>query len=223
MKYAWLLSNDSCKIRKLPNEKFRIYIIFNKTLIYVNIAYSYGKEVDVWSLGVIFYICLCGYAPFQGYFCILKIYIFFHQLNFLNFFNDSSSNDDETFHAIKNEELAFLPQYWDHISAEAKQLIAKMLDRNPETRIKTEAILEDKWFEVKKKEKKASAESSKKSSNKTPRSVRSKENTKISLEHSPMMSTNMFDNENIGNTTTSSTKINDGNKVKKSYKASNVL
>jgi len=98
-----------------------------------------------------------------------------------------------------------------------------MLDRNPETRIKTEAILEDKWFEVKKKEKKASAESSKKSSNKTPRSVRSKENTKISLEHSPMMSTNMFDNENIGNTTTSSTKINDGNKVKKSYKASNVL
>jgi hypothetical protein len=95
-----------------------------------------------------------------------------------------------------------------------------MLDRNPETRIKTEAILEDKWFEVKKK---ASAESSKKSSNKTPRSVRSKENTKISLEHSPMMSTNMFDNENIGNTTSSSTKINDGNKVKKNYKASNVL
>ena len=87
---------------------------------------------------------------------------FFHQLNFLNFSNNSSSNDDETFHAIKNEELAFLPQYWDHISAEAKQLIARMLDRNPETRIKTEAILEDKWFEVKKKEKKASSECSKK-------------------------------------------------------------
>ena len=102
-----------------------------------------------------------------------------------------------------------------------------MLDRNPETRIKTEAILEDKWFEVKKKEKKASSESSKKSSNKTPRSVRSKENTKISLEHSPMMSTTAFPNEkdqqNIDNNTNRSNKFNDGSKIKKSYKASTVL
>ena len=97
-----------------------------------------------------------------------------------------------------------------------------MLDRNPETRIKTEDILKDKWFEVVKS--KPSADSSKKSSNKTPRS---KENTKITLEHSPMMSTTAFHNEkdqqNIDNNTNRSNKFNDGSKIKKSYKASTVL
>ena len=95
-----------------------------------------------------------------------------------------------------------------------------MLDRNPETRIKTDEILNDRWFEVVKA--KTSAGSSKKSGskgNKTPRSTN--ENTVISLDHSPMMSSSLLV-DNLNNTS-SSNKFNEASRIKKNYKATNVL
>lgn len=65
---------------------------------------------------------MCGYAPFEG------------------------QNDEETFELIKNQELKFIEEDWLNISELAIDLIRKMLDRNPQSRIKADEILNHSWF-----------------------------------------------------------------------------
>ncbi len=64
----------------------------------------------------------------------------------LIFFTNKRATDDETFEMIKYEQLKFTKPYWDNISDEAKDLISKMMDRNQQTRIKAEDILNHEWF-----------------------------------------------------------------------------
>ena len=40
----------------------------------------------------------------------------------------------------------FQKPYWDEISADAKDLISRMLDRNQETRITADEVLRHKWI-----------------------------------------------------------------------------
>jgi calcium-dependent protein kinase len=72
---------------------------------------KYGKQCDVWSLGVILYVFLCGYPPFEG------------------------DNNTQIFKNVLHQTLNFDPREWRTISRPAKNLIAKMLDRNVATRI----------------------------------------------------------------------------------------
>lgn len=85
-------------------------------------ARPYGKEVDIWSIGVITYILLCGYPPFHH------------------------DNQGMLFRIIKSGRYEFDSPYWDDVSAEAKDLISKMLVLNPAERWTAEQLLQHKWI-----------------------------------------------------------------------------
>lgn len=70
----------------------------------------YGKPVDVWSVGVIVYILLCGYPPF---------------------FDESHTVLCQN---ILDGRLHFDAPYWDDVSAAAKAFIGRMLIVDPNRR-----------------------------------------------------------------------------------------
>ncbi|KAL8462702.1 hypothetical protein ACS0TY_032841 [Phlomoides rotata] len=83
---------------------------------------SYGKEIDVWSAGVILYILLSGVPPFWA------------------------ETEKGIFDAILNEEVDFDSQPWPSISNSAKDLVQKMLTKDPKKRITSSQILEHPWI-----------------------------------------------------------------------------
>ena len=87
---------------------------------------SYDNSCDIWSLGIILYIFLCGYPPFEG------------------------DNSKEIFKNVLKQKLIFDPADWSTISKEAKDLIEKMLDKNPQTRISAQKCLEHPWMKIQK-------------------------------------------------------------------------
>ncbi|KAJ0264902.1 Calcium-dependent protein kinase 27 [Hirschfeldia incana] len=76
----------------------------------------YGKEIDIWSAGVILYLLLSGKPPFI--------------------------NDDE----IKDGRIDFDSQPWPCISSSAKDLIKKMLNKKQKERISAANVLEHPWI-----------------------------------------------------------------------------
>ncbi|XP_066997429.1 calcium/calmodulin-dependent protein kinase type 1 isoform X1 [Anabrus simplex] len=82
----------------------------------------YGKAVDVWSIGVISYILLCGYPPFYD------------------------ENDANLFAQILKGEFEFDSPYWDDISESAKDFIRQLMCVDVEKRYTCRQALAHPWI-----------------------------------------------------------------------------
>ncbi|KAJ0720067.1 putative protein kinase CAMK-CDPK family [Helianthus annuus] len=83
---------------------------------------KYGKEIDIWSAGVMLYILLSGVPPFWA------------------------ETEKGIFDEILKGEIDFETDPWPSISASAKDLVRRMLTLDPKKRITSAQVLEHPWI-----------------------------------------------------------------------------
>ena len=84
----------------------------------------YGPECDIWSLGVILHVLLVGYPPFRG------------------------ENKAEIFKKVLKAKYNLKEKEFDTVSAEAKDLIKKLLNPDAKKRITAADAMEEPWFNI---------------------------------------------------------------------------
>ena len=123
-------NNENSKDKETENEKKTVYKRLKSkvgTLYYISpeiIKGNYDEKCDIWACGVILYILLAGYPPFNG------------------------NTDKEVYNQITNIKLDFEKERWKNISKYAKELIKNMLTP-AKNRFTAKQVLSSKWLEVK--------------------------------------------------------------------------
>ncbi|KAJ3675620.1 hypothetical protein LUZ60_004662 [Juncus effusus] len=84
----------------------------------------YGPEADVWSAGVIIYILLCGVPPFWA------------------------ETEQGIFEQVLHGKLDFESDPWPNISECAKDLVRRILVRNPKKRLTAHEVLCHPWLQL---------------------------------------------------------------------------
>lgn len=83
---------------------------------------NYNEKVDIWSIGVIAYVLLCGYPPFNG------------------------GSESLTYDLVKAGKVTYPSPSWDHISEGAIGFVQRLLTLDPEQRPSASQALEDPWL-----------------------------------------------------------------------------
>ncbi|ESO03786.1 hypothetical protein HELRODRAFT_80203 [Helobdella robusta] len=87
---------------------------------------KYDKSCDMWSLGVIMYILLCGYPPFYS--------------------SHGAPISPGMKKRIRNGQFDFPHHEWGQISSEAKELIRGLLKTEPEQRLTIRDVVQNSWI-----------------------------------------------------------------------------
>jgi serine/threonine protein kinase len=83
---------------------------------------AYDTKCDLWSVGVILFLLLGGYLPFED------------------------EDEDKVFDRTRNGYYEFHPHYFGKVSNDAKELVTILLTVNPSKRASTEKAMEHKWM-----------------------------------------------------------------------------
>ncbi|KAK6306755.1 hypothetical protein J4Q44_G00236800 [Coregonus suidteri] len=89
--------------------------------------YTYNKSCDLWSIGVIIYVMLCGYPPFYSK-------------------HHSRTIPKDMRKKIMTASFDFPEDEWSQISEMAKDIVRKLLKVKPEERLTIEGVLEHPWL-----------------------------------------------------------------------------
>ena len=82
---------------------------------------NYTEKCDLWSIGVILYIMLCGTPPFNG-------------------------TDREILNKVRKGNWTFRGQVWNSTSNEAKDLVEKLLNKDHSKRLSAVEALQHPWI-----------------------------------------------------------------------------